>query len=81
MNSNNEFRLSILEASLITRHELELFNQKQFYHYFSTTPLDHVKKTLLPVPTILAYGNFSFLNQFSLQAFLRDNIPGLLPPM
>ena len=36
------------------------------HHYFSTTLMDHMKKALLPMPTLLAYGNFFlFLNHLS----------------
>ena len=32
------------------------------HHYFLTTPLDNVEKTILPVPTLLANGNIFFIS-------------------
>ena len=55
---SEEFHLSLLEALLITSHKAELCIQKQFYTpLLVNIPLDQMKKTLLPTPTLLAYVN------------------------
>ena len=57
--SSNKFQLSILEASLITKHKPELCIYKQFYTtLFLTTPLDHEKEAFLPAPTHLVSSIF-----------------------
>ena len=59
----------------ITRYKPELSVQKQFYTpLLCNNPIDHVKKTLLPVSTLLAQGNFFKSVFFVLQAFLMSYV-------
>ena len=64
--SSNELQLSILEVLRVMKYiNRNCKSKNNFAHYFFlTTPLDLVKKTILPTPTPLEFRNFFLLSIF-----------------